>query len=280
MAQANRRGNHRGTRRGVGGPPPRRGPGSSRPGGGLETHVYAPRDTCEYLSDPVSAVSNPGLLHTKLFPWTVEAEKPRFGESLRRLARWGSQPAYAKMLEFAVERLWWLARTCPNSRVVTLQTASRLAVGLGAHHATETSISFHPLYGCPWIPGSSVKGAVRAWAKAQKDEREIPLFGSEKRQGTVNYMDALPDPHHPWPVETDIMNVHYPRYYSGDGLDDRQDPNPVFFLTVKRGTPFLFPVVAQDPASLDKGVELLEEALRGPGAGAKTNSGYGRFTAP
>jgi len=39
----------------------------------------------------------------------------------------------------------------------------RLVIGLGSSHPQETSMTFHHIYGIPYIPGSAVKGVTRHW---------------------------------------------------------------------------------------------------------------------
>ena len=39
----------------------------------------------------------------------------------------------------------------------------RLIVGLGNESVYETGMTFHPIYGIPYIPGSSLKGVLRSF---------------------------------------------------------------------------------------------------------------------
>jgi len=113
-------------------------------------------------------------------------------------------------------------------------------------------------------------------------EDPTPTALGKENRGNIIFFDAFPMeiPN----IEPDIMNVHYPNYYGGsDPPTDFQNPNPVFFLTVKN-TPFQFLVgsVKNDPANLKIGkrtiTDWLKEALEEHGIGAKTAVGYGRLT--
>ena len=114
----------------------------------------------------------------------------------------------------------------------------RLIVGLGSEHVQETNMTLHHIYGIPYIPGSAVKGVLRHWwlqilqedkhflqknkgfinkkgevdeAKALNDPNFLAIFGSQERQGKVQFLDAYPDPEK-FHFAIDIMNPHYPEY--------------------------------------------------------------------
>ncbi|MBU4478018.1 MAG: type III-B CRISPR module RAMP protein Cmr6 [Candidatus Omnitrophica bacterium] len=105
--------------------------------------------------------------------------------------------------------------------------------------------------------------------------------------------------HDAWPVEwpgliCDIANNHHQKYYSGEDNmppGDWENPKPVYFLAVKPETEFDFALSLNSIAAIkhaqatdDDITDLLKLAgqwllgvLEHRGAGAKTNSGYGRF---
>lgn len=189
----------------------------------------------------------------------------------------------------------------------------RFVTGLGGHSVYETGITLHHIYGIPYIPASSIKGVLRSWiiheifgnneGKAiSESELFCKVFGcpssifveSEKRnytsilekahRGKVTFFDAFPlkSPI----IEPDIMNPHYPEWYSGKpgkAPVDTDNPNPVFFLTVK-DTPFQF-LIGSKTWNLetekfwnDQSLGWwLENALSEHGIGAKTAVGYGYF---
>jgi CRISPR-associated protein Cmr6 len=201
---------------------------------------------------------------------------------------------------------------------------SNMALGIGGSSVFETGFTLHHVYGCPYIPATSIKGIVRSWiivelfGGSEKDavadkgfcdifgctaEVEVIIEGkrskgkswyeSEKkgdgdRQGTVVFMDAF-STNQP-EVKEDIMNPHYPKYYTGTfAPTDFQSPNPINFLTVSNTT-FLFVIGAKtfEPilsgifkgrTPLDVAKEWLNKALTGHGIGAKTAIGYG-FMSP
>jgi CRISPR-associated protein Cmr6 len=174
-------------------------------------------------------------------------------------------------------------------------TEWRLIAGLGYKGALEVGITLHPLYGFPYLPGSSIKGVARAWAervllpdgKTTKDEIHT-VFGSEpkgvsdakdNRLGAVTFLDALPAD---FPkLEVDIINVHHKEYYENKGESppgDWEDPNPVYFLAVAPDVPFTFRLHARDAQALNDAEQWLKMGLQELGAGGKTSAGYGFFS--
>jgi CRISPR-associated protein Cmr6 len=198
---------------------------------------------------------------------------------------------------------------------ITLMLESDFVTGLGREHPVENGFAWHHTLGTPYLPGSSIKGMVRAWAEQwAKIEGDIPatikrIFGSEpakkdvqanpvpsdpalldepataKNQvGSVIFLDAIPP--RPVRLKTDIMTPHYSPYYQ-DGAGqtppaDWHDPTPIPFLVVEKGETFIFGVMPRTRSEKDnadcKTVRgWLIQALAWLGAGAKTAVGYGRF---
>ena len=183
----------------------------------------------------------------------------------------------------------------------------------------NAGIVLHPVYGFVYLPGSGIKGLVRAWAEtvwapAQTDKTKAwrrieEAFGwspnseshkfpqpnkglpgwrpneIESRKGaTVGrlvFHDAWPLC---WPrLIVDVVNNHHPKYYADeDDPGDWENPTLVYFLAVGRDEKFEFAI--SDRKSGDDGLLAtacgwLREALTFEGAGAKTAAGYGRFQA-
>jgi CRISPR-associated protein Cmr6 len=158
-----------------------------------------------------------------------------------------------------------------------LKTASRLVVGLGAGHVLETSLTLHHIFGIPYIPASALKGVVRMvsfWEIAGKlnkksdneieelqkqlyDDKEISnnddkeilkhklLFGTQNFKGLLVFLDAYPEIQNNQQIfELDVMTPHYQGYYTKNQVPgDWENPNPIVFLTVKKGITFCFNVL-------------------------------------
>jgi CRISPR-associated protein Cmr6 len=114
------------------------------------------------------------------------------------------------------------------------------------------------------------------------------VFGTLHAAGQALFFDAIPAES---PVlKPDVMNVHYQDYYSGntDSADqpippaDYLNPNPIPFLTVGEGSPFLFAVGwrgEKDEEAHQQAQQWLKEGLQELGVGAKTAAGYGYWIA-
>jgi len=221
---------------------------------------------------------------------------------------------------------WWQAVTdVANAITFSLKTDWRFIAGLGRKGSLEVGFTFHR-YGFPILPGSSVKGVARAWALLQIAEKvgttelkeldgilsadgdkerkkyedwkagqpaEVQkladdfrtIFGTTAAAGRAVFFDAIPASLPT--LELDIMNPHYPKYYSGEEPPtDWQSPVPVYFLTVAANTEFRFAVgwrgILDDEGRRlrDQAQQWLKDGLTQLGAGAKTSAGYGYFLPP
>lgn len=176
-------------------------------------------------------------------------------------------------------RLMALARATGGHSHIFI-TESRFVTGLGRSHPVENGFAWHPTLGTPFLPGSSIKGMVRAWAKAEG----VPqpgyegLLGSPGEVGRVVLLDAVPT--EPVLLEADVMTPHFGGWSPDDPPGDWRSPRPIPFLVTATGTPFLFCLV---PTSTTKSDDLavafkwLCGSLAWAGAGAKTAVGYGRM---
>ncbi|MBM4028233.1 MAG: type III-B CRISPR module RAMP protein Cmr6 [Planctomycetes bacterium] len=220
-----------------------------------------------------------------------------FKDFIRRFAKSASPDfnAFLRRRQAALAEL----RAVP----IRVRSTSRLVVGLGLPHPTETSLLLDRLTGCPYLPGSSVKGMLREAAKfVVKGEFAVAdadknfwseavvrrLFGPAVREpgypaaGEMVSYDAFPSA---WPtLELDVLTPHYSNYYTTGAIPgDWENPTPVRFLTVQAGTTFQFhfrglcPNESQRARDEEAVTALLPLALDWIGIGGKTSSGYGLF---
>ncbi len=175
-----------------------------------------------------------------------------------------------------------------------VRSISRLITGIGYSHPTEIGMVFDYTLGVPYIPASSIKGVVR-YANAKElferyedneifDDEADPLtremFGSMKTSGEAIFLDAYPLK--PPSLAIEIINPHYGKYYdqSNDTVfpNDCQQPVPVKFLTVEKGTEFIFRcIIPQQDSNVKSSVNSIFENAFADGIGAKTSIGFGRF---
>jgi len=266
-----------------------------------------------YIS--LNVVKNPALIFGKFIPYTLEKKeenenKDKYLQLVIKETNFLLQNT--NLLKTLHERIeHWIKNMGNNLEKFEATTSWRLVIDLGASHPQETSMTLHHIYGIPYIPGSAIKGVTRHWAvlkfadNNRKDNEKfedaikriaealesgndlnievdkitfkdlIEIFGTQKQQGKVIFFDAYPVGE--IKLKIDIINPHYPKYYSeGQPPADWQSPVPIKFLTVE-DTKFQFYLVSKNEDLLKKSVELLKEALKFHGIGAKTALGYGIF---
>jgi CRISPR-associated protein Cmr6 len=239
---------------------------------------------------------NRGLYFEKFFDqWEINSTQKQYKINKKEFFIKGIEFDYkieTNYLDDYLSRRHHLARIL-NGRILCSNTIWRLVSGLGATHPIEAGFVWHRTLGVPYLPGSSLKGALRAWLthwEKGESKRIQELFGDTDTcgQGRLIVFDALPTSS--VKLDLDVMNSHYAPYYENcDKKDvlqsnppaDYYSPNPVFFLTVAPGQGFEF-MLAPTPRSgtqkdLEEGVTLLKEALSTIGVGAKTATGYGVF---
>ncbi|WP_428937271.1 type III-B CRISPR module RAMP protein Cmr6 [Fontivita pretiosa] len=157
-----------------------------------------------------------------------------------------------------------------------------------------------------WAPNpdrrQQINNSDHPAAVRRKDEGDPESPEIKASSGNIVFHDAWPES---WPkLIVDIVNNHHPHYYTGQAskLDEQgrcsdckfrpDDPNahppgdwenpvPVYFLALKPGTTFTFPLAKRRADVADELLNLAREWLLGAlcqlGAGAKTNAGYGAF---
>jgi len=175
------------------------------------------------------------------------------------------------------------------------KTDWRFVTGLGREHPLENGFAWHQVLGTPYLPGSSIKGMLRAyaeyWLEIGDDKEDLikRVFGSPvgeteaKSAGSVIILDAIPLA--PVKLEADVMTPHYgPYYQDGSGATppgDWHSPVPLPFMVVSSDTSFQFglaPKHSDAGSDLDVVRKWLADALDWIGAGAKTAVGYGRMS--
>ncbi|NJL99240.1 MAG: RAMP superfamily protein [Synechococcaceae cyanobacterium SM2_3_2] len=137
-----------------------------------------------------------------------------------------------------------------------------------------------PLNG--YIPGASIRGIVRAWAKQRPERiaRMEELLGVQKGStisaGKIQFLDAWPL--EPTPLSLDIVNPqqNFQVFHEGQGtplslytLGDGRDPIP--FLIAIRG------ISGATKEEVDEVWSWVLQALKVLGVGSRTASGYGRI---
>jgi CRISPR-associated protein Cmr6 len=233
------------------------------------------------LVGKVMPLAHKGLLLDKFMPVKSGDASASYYEPLQAIAQLDSSfPVY----RLAYQRWSAAAQSLPLVVRLKGRVRGRLALGLGRESTTEIGCRLHHTYGVPVIPGSSLKGALRA-AVAPKSslqvwqERAVFLFGSQESRGFATVSDAwwIPEAGRSG-LSVDVITAHHPSYYTGSAgsaPSDFDSPIPNHFLTVTGQFAFLVQAPNQSwKKFLDQALrQLLEER----GLGAKRSSGYGRL---
>jgi CRISPR-associated protein Cmr6 len=299
--------------RGPGPGAPSRRPTRSGAAAGSQTsqaQYPLPRATVAVLrqhskQDAPYAGTNRSLALNKLVgPWArLDASQPELDPDTRRrfLEALCQEPKEAQEVRQLMLKRWQAQvesyrRSGWTVCELRAQPEWRFVSGLGMANPLETNLVLHRIGGFPYIPGSSIKGAVRAYAELElleqgvqprrpqaraaefsAQERDLlEVFGAQDQAGKVIFFDALPVTG--TTLELDVINVHYPAYYQqGEPPADWQDPVPVLFLAVGKATQFTFAVASRDAGLAGLALRWLQGAVQTTGLGGKTSAGYGYF---
>lgn len=245
--------------------------------------IYCPFDTEELIRNVGrNKISNFALRYQYFLEGEVDKGKVKFTQDTLQLGDSGS--LIKPLRERQTNQLNYLAKTyAVGCSFYTVDW--RLIVGLGGEHVQETNMTFDYIYGVPYLPGSALKGIVRSWAiqedfdnnekLATQDVKFLDVFGSQNAAGKVLFLPAYPTDN--VTLEMDIMNPHFPNYYTGtQAPTDTQDPVPINFLTLGQ-TDFRFIFLSKEQRLIDAAQNWVDEALQKSGLGAKTSVGYGHF---
>lgn len=249
-----------------------------------------PADTAVLVNDHIAKCKNLALILDKYPPQSVVADTKNKGPWLQELVK--GDHLDTALTQSAYNR-WYTMISAINATSFNASLDWRMVIGLGGESVLETDITLHHLYGITFIPASALKGLTRAYItgevegyksnKIDNDNEEVKrIFGSQENAGTVLFFDAMPL-NGITNFVLDIMNPHYPEYYSGNKPPTNdQNPVPVTFLTVAN-TIFTFALAPRDANKVqhvndaERVKKWLQEALQKYGVGGKTSAGYGYF---
>jgi CRISPR-associated protein Cmr6 len=228
---------------------------------------------------------NAGLWYDKLCDrwsndWTLSGDSDRKLEWIETVTK--QRVGVESLLVESTARALRLTRAKGGAFGIFV-TEGRFVTGLGRSHPVENGFAWHPTLGVPYLPGSSVKGLVRAWAERDAEPRPShecvgEIFGSAGASGQLVFLDAIPIA--PVQLEVDVMTPHYAGWSPDEPPGDWCGPVPVPFLVSAPQNAFAFsvlPVRTRDATALADVFAWLRAALENAGAGAKTSVGYGRF---
>jgi len=168
--------------------------------------------------------------------------------------------------------------------LLEIETRSRLVVHTrNPFMPLEVGIAWHPYLNLPYVPSSTIKGALRAYLERQKEMIcnvfLSGLIGTEDEVSGIFVTDALPVKCSERLIEPDVLTPHYSEV--GGLIDEaRAKPTPLVFPTIAPGVRLKFVLALRELKAVD--ARCLVEQLPGVisrafefGVGAKTSVGYG-----
>jgi len=214
-----------------------------------------------------------------------------------------ASPSYA----FAYQR-WKKSLTSGGATLFEARVNIRLLIGMAQPSLWETNLYLNPIYGTPWIPGSSSKGALRHYIEryliaAEGDaaalgqgylSREVfnYLFGTTESAGLVILHDAWwvpesapaasgwhlgPD----YPLVREITTPHHPDFLDQHGAVEAtpfDSPRPIPQLAAHgKFLIALAPRLQAHKFWAAYAAEYVKHALAIDGVGARTPE-YGQMT--
>ncbi len=234
--------------------------------------------------------AHPGLMLQRGWSDFVQTDSQNEGaggktEHLARIYAMTTAPIYDRALHR------WLKATADTTRFrhATMKIEGRLLIGLAGGGALETGCAVSQTWGTPYLPGSSIKGVVRAHAEQAlgPDHPAVrEIFGTDADEGDPAGLSGLVAFHDAWwipgsgknrPFVGEVVTPHHSGYYGSEGevpATDLDSPMPNAMVGVHGA--FLFTLEAPTHW-LDAAQELLQQALSDQGVGAKTRAGYGYF---
>lgn len=144
----------------------------------------------------------------------------------------------------------------------------------------EIGLAWHPVLDLPYIPGSSIKGAARAYAEINN----LPcaeIFGTTEESGDVVFFDAFPidlSEKGGGKISLITLDVLTPHYHRDLMAEHSVAPTPLVFPVVAPNVKFTFLVWLREikKEHADCAYQSIKGALE-HGLGAKVSLGYGIF---
>jgi CRISPR-associated protein Cmr6 len=216
-------------------------------------------------------------------------------------ARLGQDTSDELPARVAARRLAALRALSADGRTSVVTVIARpmgaVVTGTGAGGVRNVGIELHGTYGWPVLPGSTLKGVARSFARDEEltEQAAAALFGAPPAEdepaqtGAATFLDALPGPGGVTVAEH-VLTPHARGYrLNADDSDEEPgdddaaprppaeyiNPVPVPFLVLADGT-FHIHLIGPQP-EVGQAARLLADALNDIGLGAKTTRGYGYF---
>lgn len=223
------------------------------------------------------------------FPLLAEILRQQEGHTIK--SHNPNNPKKQTILDQLIDRNEKLAHCFKKEKLYKFHIPGRLLLGEGgvSPYAEYVLYKFHPLYGVPYIPASTIKGLLRSsWNtlfvngkenQQEAEQREQQLFGgvdSKESLAKLIFFDTYPSQ---FALTLDIQTPHYGEYYQGEKEPtDDQKLVPITLICLKDVRFKMWiacedsEIWSQEEQNIHKAVQCMVEEY---GIGAKTALGYG-----
>ncbi len=155
----------------------------------------------------------------------------------------------------------------------------RMRVGGTRGFAELLLPALHPVFGIPYIPASSLKGAALAWAeKHHSNKGEIQellgmLEGKTAKAAKIEFLDAFPTK--PC-LSVDVATPQWPWQNPEQKVIYNPEPHPLLTLEQPQFLIGFCPTTAQYADKVEVVKNWLKNVLNTGGIGSRVSGGYGR----
>ncbi|PZO10753.1 MAG: CRISPR-associated protein Cmr6 [Leptolyngbya foveolarum] len=217
----------------------------------------------------------------KSFSWS-DADNNRLKKVLDETCKSERADSCKKLYRLLTKRTELIAENLESGKTtatIAVQFPGRLRVGGQRGFRERLFPAFHSVYGVPYVPSSSIKGALLAWARdyLPEDEKQTVremlgfLDGEEASLGKVQILDAFPT------TPCLSVDVATPQWsWQGDRVEYGPSPHMMLSLknvTLKVGLAHTSLGTTSDVKTV---LKWLKDALVIKGLGSRLSAGYGR----
>lgn len=215
-------------------------------------------------------------------PFLVEIIKNEYEHTLSSQMLYGRKMGI--LLKHLLERNKEMAGSFSEKAEYCFHISNKMILGEGGNsvYSDHVLLKLHPLYGVPYLPASTIKGALRScWnelfeRKEGNDTGDVEHQLFEEGEKKMIFFDAYPQR---FSITLDAQSPHYKAYYEQQAAPtDNQNVVPITFICLKNVTfklHFAFQnktLWKQEKTRIDEAVKCMVETY---GLGAKTALGYG-----
>lgn len=248
---------------------------------------FLPCDKIEFITDKIPTASAPSGAKKLV-------SSAKFGNPLQalNLTEFGINPRGEELTQPVLKEAVKAEATCDRiyaklkqrtldlvgSEGITISVSFNWRVRVGGTRGFRELLLpvFHPVFGIPYIPASSLKGAALAWARQSSDAKQIQellgtLENNVAKAAKVEFLDAFPTKHC---LSVDVATPQW--HWQNNQVAYKPEPHPLLSMKQPELLIGLLPTARGNNDDVKIVKNWLENALKSGGIGCRVSSGYGR----